>query len=77
MFSSNLEMVLHVAYREADSRRHAFLILEHLLFAILHDSQGEEILRACGADVPRLAARRRDVRRGAVRGVRARPALGP
>jgi ATP-dependent Clp protease ATP-binding subunit ClpA len=54
MFSSNLEMVLHVAYREADSRRHAFLTLEHLLFAIAHDAQGEEILRACGADVPRL-----------------------
>ncbi len=54
MFSSNLEMVLHVAYREADSRRHAFLTLEHLLFAIVHDSLGEEILRACGADVPRL-----------------------
>ncbi len=54
MFSSNLEMVLHVAYREADTRRHAFLTLEHLLFAIAHDAQGEEILRACGADVPAL-----------------------
>ncbi len=54
MFSSNLEMVLHVAYREADSRQHAFLTLEHLLFAIVHDALGEEILRACGADVPRL-----------------------
>jgi ATP-dependent Clp protease ATP-binding subunit ClpA len=54
MFSSNLEMVLHVAYREADSRRHGFLTLEHLLFAIAHDSRGEEILGSCGANVPRL-----------------------
>ena len=54
MFSSNLEMVLHVAFREADSRRHAFLTLEHLLFAIAHDPHGEEILFACGVDVPRL-----------------------
>jgi len=54
MFSANLEMVLHVAYREADSRRHAFLTLEHLLFAIAHDPRGEEILLACGADLPRL-----------------------
>jgi len=56
MFSTDLEMVLHVAYREADSRRHAFLTLEHLLFAIAHDPRGEEILLACGADVPRLTA---------------------
>jgi ATP-dependent Clp protease ATP-binding subunit ClpA len=54
MFSTSLEMVLHVAYREADSRRHAFLTLEHLLFAIAHDPRGEEILQACGVDVPRL-----------------------
>lgn len=54
MFSSSLEMVLHVAFREADSRRHAFLTLEHLLFAIAHDSRGEEILFACGANMPQL-----------------------
>lgn len=54
MFSSNLEMVLHVAFREADSRRHAFLTLEHLLFAIAHDSRGEEILFACGANMAQL-----------------------
>ena len=54
MFSSNLEMVLHVAFREADSRRHAFLTLEHLLFAIAHDSRGEEILFACGANMSQL-----------------------
>ncbi|MCH7779625.1 MAG: AAA family ATPase [Acidobacteria bacterium] len=47
-------MVLHVAFREADSRRHAFLTLEHLLFAIAHDSRGEEILFACGANMSQL-----------------------
>ena len=54
MFSANLEMVLTVAFREADSRRHAHLTLEHLLFAISHDPQGEEILRACGTDLDLL-----------------------
>jgi ATP-dependent Clp protease ATP-binding subunit ClpA len=54
VFSSNLEMVLTVAYREADSRRHAHLTLEHLLFAIAHDPAGEEILLACGVDLDRL-----------------------
>ena len=38
MFTTNLELVLSLAYREADSRRHAHLTLEHLLFAIAHDA---------------------------------------
>ena len=54
MFSTNLEMVLTLAYREAESRRHVHLTLEHLLYAIAHDPKGEAILEACGADVRRL-----------------------
>ena len=54
MFSITLERVLNLAVREAEVRRHAHLTLEHLLFAILHDPQGEEILRACGVDLERL-----------------------
>jgi ATP-dependent Clp protease ATP-binding subunit ClpA len=56
VFSSALEVVLHLALREAVSRRHAYLTLEHLLFAILHESDGERILAACGADLPTLRA---------------------
>ena len=33
MFSPSLEIVLHIAFREAVSRRHAYLTLEHLLYA--------------------------------------------
>jgi len=58
MFSSSVEMLLHVAYREATSRRHVHLTLEHLLFVLAHDLEGERILAACGADLPRL---RRDL----------------
>jgi ATP-dependent Clp protease ATP-binding subunit ClpA len=54
VFSPALEMVLNVAFREAVTRRHAHLGLEHLLYAVLHDPGGEEILRACGADLERL-----------------------
>jgi len=43
-----------VASREAMARRHAHLTLEHLLFAIVHDPGGEQILEASGADVGRL-----------------------
>jgi ATP-dependent Clp protease ATP-binding subunit ClpA len=56
MLSASVEMVLTVAFREAQSRRHAHLTLEHLLYAIVHDPTGEEILGACGADVARLRA---------------------
>jgi ATP-dependent Clp protease ATP-binding subunit ClpA len=54
MFSPALEIVLNVAYREAVSRRHAYLTLEHLLYALAHDPDGERILAACGADLPAL-----------------------
>src|SRR6187431_1665153 len=58
MFSASLEIVLTVAYREATSRRHTHLTLEHLLYALAHDQDGERILAACGADLPQL---RRDL----------------
>ena len=54
MFNASLERVLNVAAREAMVRRHADLTVEHLLFAAAHDPDGEEILEAAGADVPRL-----------------------
>jgi ATP-dependent Clp protease ATP-binding subunit ClpA len=58
MFSQALEIVLTVAYREATARRHTHLTLEHLLYALAHDEDGERILSACGADLPAL---RRDL----------------
>ena len=54
MFSASLELILNVAYREAASRRHTHLTLEHLLYALAHDPDGERILAACGADLPSL-----------------------
>ncbi|HLA79880.1 MAG TPA: ATP-dependent Clp protease ATP-binding subunit ClpA [Vicinamibacteria bacterium] len=60
MFSPALELVLSVAYREAVTRRHAHLTLEHLLYAVAHDPAGEEILRACAVDIDRVKA---DLRR--------------
>jgi ATP-dependent Clp protease ATP-binding subunit ClpA len=58
LFSQALEIVLTVAYREATARRHTHLTLEHLLYALAHDQDGERILAACGADLPQL---RRDL----------------
>ena len=58
MFSPALEVILNIAFREAISRGHAYLTLEHLLYALAHDPDGERILAACGADLPQL---RRDL----------------
>ena len=54
MFSASIEVVLTIAYREAVSRRHAYVTLEHLLYALAHDNDGERILAACGTDLPKL-----------------------
>jgi ATP-dependent Clp protease ATP-binding subunit ClpA len=58
MFSASIEVVLTIAFREAVSRRHVYLTLEHVLYALAHDPEGERILSACGADLGKL---RRDL----------------
>ena len=54
MFSAAIELILNVAYREATVRRHTHLTLEHLLYVLAHDPEGEKILTACGSDLPAL-----------------------
>ena len=54
MFSASVELLLNVAFREATARRHVHLTLEHLLYVLAHDTEGEKILAACGAELPKL-----------------------
>ena len=54
MFSPTLEVILTIAHREAGSRRHTHLTLEHLLYALAHDAEGEQILTAVGTDLRQL-----------------------
>jgi len=49
-----LQLTLQAAYREAVSRRHPYLTVEHLLFALLHHAEGREVLRHSGARVDQL-----------------------
>ncbi|HTO06485.1 MAG TPA: ATP-dependent Clp protease ATP-binding subunit ClpA [Myxococcota bacterium] len=53
-FSRELQLTLQAAMREAVRRRHAYLTVEHLLFALCHDERGAEVLRNSGANVRRL-----------------------
>ncbi len=50
----DLELTLQAAHREAVSRRHAYLTVEHLLYALIHSEDGARILHHSGADVNRL-----------------------
>ena len=52
----DLQLTLQAAYREAESRRHAYLTVEHLLYALIHNEEGAQILLHAGADVDRLRA---------------------
>ena len=47
-------MTVQSAIREAVSRRHAYVTVEHLLFAVCHDEDGIDVLRNSGARVDQL-----------------------
>jgi ATP-dependent Clp protease ATP-binding subunit ClpA len=49
-----LQLTLQAAHNEAVVRRHAYLTVEHLLYALIHSDPGMEILKSCGANVDRL-----------------------
>jgi ATP-dependent Clp protease ATP-binding subunit ClpA len=52
--SRELEIALTLAVSEARRRRHEFLCVEHLLYALLHDGDVAEVVRQCGGDVTGL-----------------------
>ena len=52
--SRALETTLALAVREARRRRHEFLCLEHVLWALLHDHAVADVVRACGGNVTQL-----------------------
>src|SRR5271154_4206821 len=54
MISRELQVTLQLAMTEAVNRRHEFVCLEHLLFAMLHDVTTTTILKNCGADLDAL-----------------------
>ncbi len=53
--SAELNQIIVAAYREAESRRHEYLMPEHVLFASLFFDRGREIILACGGNLEDLA----------------------
>src|SRR5574340_1025620 len=54
MISRELQVTLQLAMTEALNRRHEYVCLEHLLYAMLHDVTTSNILQHCGADLEAL-----------------------
>jgi ATP-dependent Clp protease ATP-binding subunit ClpA len=52
--SRELEMTFSLAVKEAKRRRHEYLCLEHILYALTFDEAVAEIIRHCGGDVKTL-----------------------
>jgi len=54
MISKQLETTLRAALQEARKRRHEYLCAEHVLFALLDDPVGRDILENVGVDIEKL-----------------------
>ena len=54
MLSRELQVTLQLAMTEAQSRRHEYVCLEHVLYAMLHDFTTSNVLKQCGANIDSL-----------------------
>ena len=50
VIAKSLQAAFEFAVAEAVKRRHEYVTLEHLLFALLHDREATMAVRACGGD---------------------------
>ncbi|QZH76146.1 MAG: ATP-dependent Clp protease ATP-binding subunit ClpA [Erythrobacter sp.] len=53
-FAQNLEKTLHTAIQHAIDRAHEYATLEHLLLALVDDSDAAAVMNACGVDTEEL-----------------------
>src|SRR5712691_5141899 len=51
MIGKGLQEAFEFAVNEALKRRHEYVTLEHLLYALLHDREVASVIRACGGDI--------------------------
>lgn len=54
MLNRELEQTLNDAFKDARTKRHEFMTVEHLLLALLTNNAASSVLHACGADIPKL-----------------------
>lgn len=54
MFNQDVQIAFTLAVREAQRRRHEYLTTEHVLYALLFEGVGQQIISACGGDIEGL-----------------------
>ena len=54
-FSQGLEKALHQALTLANERHHEYATLEHLLLALIDDTEAAAVMRACNVDLDELS----------------------
>lgn len=54
MFNQDVQVAFTLAVREAQRRRHEYLTTEHVLYALLFEGVGQQILMACGGNIEEL-----------------------
>ncbi len=54
MLSREIEKNLNRIYHIARAKRHEYLTVEHILYAVIKDRWGREIIEACGGNIERL-----------------------
>jgi ATP-dependent Clp protease ATP-binding subunit ClpA len=54
MIAKTLQATFEFAVNEAIRRRNEYVTLEHLLFALLHDREVADVIRACDGDIEEL-----------------------
>ena len=54
MLNKDLEITLNMAFKDARSKRHEYMTVEHLLLALLDNSSAADVLRSCGVDMSTL-----------------------
>jgi ATP-dependent Clp protease ATP-binding subunit ClpA len=54
MFAQEVQITFSLAVREAQKRHHEYLTTEHILYAMLLEQHGQEIIAACGGDLEAL-----------------------
>ncbi|HNV68381.1 MAG TPA: ATP-dependent Clp protease ATP-binding subunit ClpA [Candidatus Ozemobacteraceae bacterium] len=54
MINKELQLAIEAAIRDAARGHHEYVTVEHLLYAVVHDDYGRDVLHSCGGDLGRI-----------------------
>lgn len=54
MINKELELIIEATIRDAKSHHHEYVTVEHILYAVLHDAFGVNIIVNCGGNISRM-----------------------